>query len=87
MSKMNLRTLYAQDLQRWIKESTHRLRHQNFGVIDIDRMIEELNDLVNCSKLSPENNLTILLTNLLNLSLTIQTDTPDMMESGLNVYF
>ena len=76
MSPSNLANLYEQDFQQWLVETTNCLKARNFGTIDTDHLIEELNDLGNSSKAALESNLAIL------LKLTVQSNAPDTMKNS-----
>jgi hypothetical protein len=80
MSQINLASLYEQDFQRWIEETSNCLKNHNFEAIDIDHLIEELDDLGNTNKATLESNLAILLAHLLKLS--VQSDAPDSMKNS-----
>jgi hypothetical protein len=80
MPQPNYASLYEQDFQRWLEETTKLLKNHNFNALDLDHLIEELNDLGNFSKLSLESNLTILLAHL--LKLTIQANVPDSIKNS-----
>ena len=80
MPQPNYASLYEQDLQRWIEETTKLLKNHDFNALDLDHLIEELNDLGNSSKLALESNLTILLAHL--LKLTIQANVPETMKNS-----
>jgi hypothetical protein len=80
MSQINLASLYEQDFQRWVEETTDYLKTRNFEAIDIHNLIEELNDLGNSSKSALESNLTILLAHL--LKLTVQFDALETMTNS-----
>ena len=80
MSPSNLANLYEQDFQQWLVETTNCLKARNFGAIDTDHLIEELNDLGNSSKAVLESNLAILLAHL--LKLTVQSNAPDTMKNS-----
>ena len=56
------------------------MKARNFGAIDTDHLIEELNDLGNSSKAVLESNLAILLPHL--LKLTVQSNAPDIMKNS-----
>ena len=77
MSPSNLANLYEQDFQQWLVETANCLKARNFGTIDTDHLIEELNDLGNSSKAALESNLAIL------LKLTVQSNAPDTMKNSL----
>lgn len=76
MSPSNLANLYEQDFQQWLVETANCLKARNFGTIDTDHLIEELNDLGNSSKAALESNLAIL------LKLTVQSNAPDTMKNS-----
>ena len=80
MPQPNYASLYEQDFQRWLEETTKLLKNHNFSALDLDHLIEELNDLGNSSKLALESNLTILLAHL--LKLTIQANVPETMKNS-----
>ena len=80
MSPSNLANLYEQDFQQWLVETANCLKARNFGAIDTDHLIEELNDLGNSSKAALESNLAILLAHL--LKLTVQSNAPDTMKNS-----
>ena len=80
MPQPNYASLYEQDFQQWLEQTTKLLKNYNFSALDLDHLIEELNDLGNSSKLVLESNLTILLAHL--LKLTIQANVPETMKNS-----
>ncbi len=80
MSPLNLANLYEQDFQRWLVETANCLRDRDFGAIDTDHLIEELDDLGNSNKAALESNLAILLAHLHKLA--VQSDAPDTMKNS-----
>ena len=50
MSPINLASLYEEDFQRWIEETSAFLKNHDFEAIDLDHFIEELDDLGNTNK-------------------------------------
>jgi hypothetical protein len=78
MRQSELTTLYEQDFQRWLEETTNCLKNRDFESIDLQHLIEELNDLGSSSKAVLESNLAILLAHL--LKLTVQVNAPDTMK-------
>ena len=80
MYQINLASLYEEDFQRWIEETSNCLKNHNFEAIDIDHLIEELDELGNTNKAILESDLAILVGHLLKLS--IQLDAPDTMKNS-----
>ncbi len=72
------KTLYDQDLQRWIEQTIGQLRNREFESLDIEHLIEELVDLGKSEKNTLKSNLMILLAHL--LKLRVQSDAPDTMK-------
>jgi len=80
MSPINLASLYEEDFQRWIEETSAFLKNHDFEAIDLDHLIEELDDLGNTNKATLESNLAILLAHL--LKLRVQFDAPDTLKNS-----
>lgn len=72
--------LYEHDLQYWIEQTIQQLRNREFGLLDIEHLIEELVDLGKAEKNALKSNLTILLAHL--LKLMVQHDMPNMMKGS-----
>ncbi len=72
--------LYEQDLQYWSEQTIQQLRNREFGLLDIEHLIEELVDLGKAEKNALKSNLTILLAHL--VKLMVQRDVPDMMKGS-----
>jgi Domain of unknown function DUF29 len=72
--------LYERDLQLWIEQTIGQLKNHEFGLLDIEHLIEELVDLGKSEKNALRSNLTILLAHL--LKLRVQHDVPDMMKGS-----
>ncbi|MBD2605903.1 DUF29 domain-containing protein [Scytonema hofmannii FACHB-248] len=72
--------LYERDLQLWIEQTIGQLKNREFGLLDIEHLIEELVDLGKSEKNALRSNLTILLAHL--LKLRVQHDVPDMMKGS-----
>jgi hypothetical protein len=73
-------TLYDRDLQEWIEQTIQHLKNQEFELLDIEHLIEELVDLGRSEKNTLRSNLTILLAHLLKLK--VQHDVPDTMKGS-----
>lgn len=80
MSSLNLASLYEQDFQQWIEETSKCLRNHDFEAIDLDHLIEELDDLGKTNKATLESNLAILIAHLLKLN--IQCDVPEIIKNS-----
>jgi hypothetical protein len=77
-STENTQSLYHQDFQLWIESTIHQLKNQEFALLDINNLIEELLDLGKSEMRALESNLMILLAHL--LKLTVQNDAPETMK-------
>jgi hypothetical protein len=58
-------TLYEQDYCLWIEKTLDLLREKKLQELDLDRLIEEIEDMGNSQKDALESNLTVLLQHLL----------------------
>ncbi len=57
--------LYEQDYFLWLEQVVELLRSQNFAALDIDKLIEEVEDMGGSQKQAIESNLEVLLMHLL----------------------
>jgi len=69
-----------QDFHQWLQITINQLEQRDFSHLDIDRLIEELQDLGKSDKNALESNLVILLAHLLKVK--VQANAPDSMKKS-----
>jgi Domain of unknown function DUF29 len=57
--------LYETDYLKWIETTSAQLKQQNYGAIDWENLIEEIEDMGRSERNSLESNLTVILIHLL----------------------
>lgn len=57
--------MFNQDYHLWLKETAELLHNQNFGAIDLPRLIEEIEDMSKSQRSAVRSNLRIVLMHLL----------------------
>lgn len=58
-------SLYETDYLKWIEATIDQMKQQNYGAIDWDNLIEEIEDMGRSERRSLESNLTVILLHLL----------------------
>jgi hypothetical protein len=74
------RTLYDRDWQLWVEQTIQHLENQEFELLDIEHLIQELADLGRSEKNALKGNLMILLAHL--LKLRVQCSAPETMKTN-----
>ncbi|GET38606.1 DUF29 domain-containing protein [Microseira wollei] len=63
--KSDRQTLYETDYLKWIQTTAEKLRSQDYGNVDWDNLIEEIEDMGRSERRSLESNLIVVLLHLL----------------------
>lgn len=72
--------LYEQDLNLWRESIIQQIKENRFNDIDWEHLLLELEDMGKAEKRAFLSNFTILIANL--LKLTVQSDAPEMMKNS-----
>jgi len=63
--KTNYQTLYETDYYQWINTTIEKLRNQDYGNVDWENLIEEIEDISRSERKSLKSNLIVVLLHLL----------------------